>query len=98
MRVFGPLRISFETSYSVFVADLANTLHIPANNIDLSLVTWKPHKKTAAVVMPLGDENGFLACMSQIQQATCSSPAQIISINVSKLKLVCFLLYSYSFN
>ena len=98
MRVFGSLRISFETFYSVFVADLANTLHTPANNIDLSLITWKPHKKTAAVAIPLGDENGFLACMSQIQQATHSSSAQIISINVSELKLVCFLLYSYSFN
>ena len=39
VRVFGPLRISFGTSYSVFVADLANTLHTPADNIDLSLVT-----------------------------------------------------------
>ena len=31
VRVFGPLRISFKTSYSVFVADLANTLHTPAD-------------------------------------------------------------------
>jgi hypothetical protein len=83
----GSVKIEFDCTYKAFKTRIANVVKFPEDAVLWDHLTWKFCKPKGATAMPLACEDGFLACLAQVQDAT-SRTAQVIHVFVPETRAV----------